>query len=326
MFELRHLRHAVGLAEHRNFVRAAAALNITQPALTRSIQTLEDMLGVQLFDRSRTGVSPTQFGELVLQRARELLASSRDLQRELDLARGLELGELNIGVGPFGGAMLVGAAIARLNVRFPKLSIKILVAPWRELPDRLRAGDIDLLVLHVSELMDQADLAVQMLAAHPGILVCRQGHPLVSKANATIADVFSYPMAGPNLPTGKLQDLLAQLPRDLPASVCEQLRKQGVLNIVCDSSSILKTVVAQSDAMTFLSAFMVLAELRSGDLVALPKIKMGLQGQFGLAHLRGRSLSLPAQAFVSEMRAWDAEVLEQERVLLEKLDGSDSTR
>ena len=92
MFDLRRLRHALALAEHRNFARAAAALHITQPALSRSIQALEDGLGVRLFDRSPRDVDPTAFGELVLRHARSLELSARDLDRELQLAKGLEIG------------------------------------------------------------------------------------------------------------------------------------------------------------------------------------------------------------------------------------------
>ena len=82
MFDMRRLRHALALAEHRNFARAAAALHITQPALSRSIQALEEGMGVLLFDRSPRDVEPTAFGELVLRHARGLELSSRDLDRE----------------------------------------------------------------------------------------------------------------------------------------------------------------------------------------------------------------------------------------------------
>ena len=71
--ELRHLRHALALAEHGNFARAAEALHLSQPALTRSLQALEAQVGEQLFDRSHREVTPTTMGELLLQHARQLL-------------------------------------------------------------------------------------------------------------------------------------------------------------------------------------------------------------------------------------------------------------
>ena len=74
MFELRHLRHALGLAEHRNFARAAEALHISQSALSRSIQSLEESLEVTLFDRAHGGVEPTIFTDRKFNRMRPSMA------------------------------------------------------------------------------------------------------------------------------------------------------------------------------------------------------------------------------------------------------------
>ena len=68
MIEIRHLHHALALAEHRNFARAAEALHLSQPALTRSIQNLEEKMGLELFERRPKGVDPTDAGQLMLKR------------------------------------------------------------------------------------------------------------------------------------------------------------------------------------------------------------------------------------------------------------------
>ncbi len=80
MIETRLLRNALALAEHRNFARAAQALNISQPTLTRSIQLLETRLGARLFDRKARTVLPTPLGKEVLKHARLIVASSRALE------------------------------------------------------------------------------------------------------------------------------------------------------------------------------------------------------------------------------------------------------
>ena len=71
--DLHQLRQALALLEHGSFVRAAAALHISQPALSRSIQALERNFGNELFLRSASGVVPTDVGRLYLERARDLL-------------------------------------------------------------------------------------------------------------------------------------------------------------------------------------------------------------------------------------------------------------
>lgn len=79
MNDLRQLRHFVALAEYGHFARAADAVHLSQPALSRSIQALEGNLGCALLNRHSRGISLTAHGELVLEHARRLLAGSQAL-------------------------------------------------------------------------------------------------------------------------------------------------------------------------------------------------------------------------------------------------------
>ena len=72
--ELRQLRYAVAVAAHRHFTRAAASVPVAQPALSHQVRLLEQELGIELFERSRSGVRPTEAGEIFLMRARRALA------------------------------------------------------------------------------------------------------------------------------------------------------------------------------------------------------------------------------------------------------------
>src|SRR5271165_4301461 len=98
-FEIRLLRCALALAEHRNFARAAKALRLSQPSLSRSIQGLEQQAGVQIFERNTRPVEVTDAGEIFLEYAREVMSHSADLGREMELLSGLDKGELQVGVG-----------------------------------------------------------------------------------------------------------------------------------------------------------------------------------------------------------------------------------
>src|SRR4051794_3108912 len=144
--DLRRLRHLMALAEHGNFGRAASAVFLTQPALSRSIQALEREVGAPLVDRRTTGAELTDMGRLVLRHAISLDASARDLDREIRLTRDLALGELRIGFGPWAAASLVAPAVGALNRRAPTLRMELVVGPWREMPARLRARQIDVMI------------------------------------------------------------------------------------------------------------------------------------------------------------------------------------
>jgi len=97
MIETRLLRNAIMLAEYRNFARAAQALNVSQPTLTRNIQTLESHIGARLFDRKARSVLPTPVGEALLKHARPIVASTLALEDGMQHFLGLETGTLSIG-------------------------------------------------------------------------------------------------------------------------------------------------------------------------------------------------------------------------------------
>jgi DNA-binding transcriptional LysR family regulator len=312
MLDMRRLSHALALSEHRNFARAAEALHITQPALSRSIQTLEEGLGVRLFDRGPREVEPTAFGELVLRHARGLELSARDLERELHLAKGMEIGELNIGAGPYGAASMIGAPIGQMSKLYPQLRTKVLIAPWQELPARIRAREIDLVVSDVSELSDQDDLEITPLTPHRGFVVCRADHPLAGQKNVTLAQIFCFPSAGPNLPRNAVEKLLQQLP---PAAR-DYVAKNGLLSVTCDSSSVMKAMLAESDALSIMSLFMFIKELKNGELAVIRDLDLGIQGQFGITRLRGRSLSAPVEAFLELLVEHDRALFAMEQSLL----------
>jgi len=312
MFDMRRLRHALALAEHRNFARAAAALHITQPALSRSIQSLEDGMGVRLFDRSPRDIEPTAFGELVLRHARGLELSARDLDRELQLAKGLEIGTLNVGAGPWGAASMVGVTIGKLSRLYPRLRTRVLIAPWMELPARIRSREVDLMVADVSEVQGQDDLEIIPLQPHRAFVVCRPGHVLTAREGVAAADIFRFPLAGPHLP----QHAIARMLQHMPAAVREHVAAHGLLSVTCDSSSVLKAILANSDAISIMSPFMVIKELRDGDLAMIRELDLGVQGQFGITRLRGRTLSPPAAAFLELLVAHDRDIAAMEQALL----------
>ncbi|MBK6650782.1 MAG: LysR family transcriptional regulator [Betaproteobacteria bacterium] len=310
MFELRHLRHAIGLADHQNYARAAQVLHISQPALSRSIQSLEEQLGVRLFDRDQGGVQPTIYGNLLLGRAREIDLAASDLLREVELAKGLAQGELKIGVGPWGAAALAGDVVGAMSRAHPQLRLNLVIGPWKELPARLNARQIDFAVVNISEMQSDDELDVLPLREHPVLLLCRAGHPLTYLSNPSMAQVLKYPLAGPEMPQRATELLLSELPADVRALVL----RQGLVSITCDSSFVLKSIVAQSDAITFFNAFMALDEIQAGVLKVVPSINAGPLGQFGVVRLRRRSLSSAAQTFISMLIDHDKAMSDREKI------------
>ena len=223
------------------------------------------------------------------------------LDRDIALTRGLELGELRIGVGPYGGSALVGPPIGQLNFAHPGLRLKTILAPWQELPDRARARDVDIIVVELSQVQQMEDFAVQGLTEHAMVPVCRPRHPLTLMASPTLADVFGYPVAGPSL-TPAFSSLLLDL---FPASQRAQQKKRGLLAVECDLSGMLKDVLRHSHAISLMPAFMVAAEVAAGQLVCLPGVELGLRVRFGCAWLKAGTLSPVAARFMELLAEHD---------------------
>lgn len=309
---LSHLRHALVLAEARNFQRAADSLHLSQSALSRSIQALERSLGAQLFDRGKKDVEPTELGRLLLVHAAQVEGAARDLQREIALAQGLESGELSVGAGPFGGIALMGNVAARLSRRHPKLHVKLIVAPWNELPDRLRSREIDLMVADLRSIRTLDEFETMSLAPHPARLVCRADHPLTQLDQISTADLLGYPLAGPQLTDDDLESVLPLIPAALRA----RARHKGLLTIVSDSAPVLSTLVQESNCLALLYLFLIESELRSGRVRIIPGIEVKPGPGLGVARLRNRTLSRPAQAFLDALFEYDAELAQRDNALL----------
>ncbi|WP_458237840.1 LysR family transcriptional regulator, partial [Pseudomonas sp. P5_A2_2] len=144
--DLRQLRHLVALADYRNFGRAAEAINLSQPAFSRSIQTLERDLDCVLVERSSRELRLTGQGELVLQHARRLLAGSQALHNELTQYNGLTGGELHFGCGPYPAQVLVPEALAEFIQAHPAVRISFHQGDWEQLAVWLREQQIEFLV------------------------------------------------------------------------------------------------------------------------------------------------------------------------------------
>src|ERR1700709_120993 len=118
MSTLKQMSHARTIAHLGNFRLAAQVLHMSQPALSRSIQTLEEGLGVKLFDRLSHGVLPTEFGETFLKKAQVLLDLRDDLEREMHLMQGIDQTAVRVTAAPFPYELLVSqVAVAMARAR-----------------------------------------------------------------------------------------------------------------------------------------------------------------------------------------------------------------
>jgi DNA-binding transcriptional LysR family regulator len=181
--DLRKLRYFVAVAEHLHFGRAAEALHIAQPVLSRQIRALEEELKAPLFVRDKRATELTPAGRQLLADAGPLLASADALRRRVTrAARGSS--SFTIGFMP---GLIVTEAVRALAACHSQLTVHVLRTNWDDQTAVLHDGRAD--VSYIRLPVDQSGLQVQALLAEPRVAVFPAGHRLAGKDTVTIADL-----------------------------------------------------------------------------------------------------------------------------------------
>ncbi|BBB69994.1 transcriptional regulator [Undibacterium sp. YM2] len=293
---LKKLKHVVVLAEQGNFARAADKLNLSQPALSRSISGLEDELGMRLFDRDQAGATATAAGRQLITRARDLLYAANNLKQEMAQLRDGESGQIIFGAGPFPAASFLPAVLTELANTYPRMRTVLEVNNSDTLMENLLAEKLEFFIADTRSLTPDKHVQLRPLTRQTGGLYCRREHPLTLKAKLSLQDLQSASYA-----SVYLADIFVPAMRkafglepgqDLP------------LVTTCDNIYVLKHVVRYSDAILLCTQAAVAEELSSGELIELKADGwQTMQAEIGVVSLARRSLSPLAELVLARVAA-----------------------
>jgi DNA-binding transcriptional LysR family regulator len=304
MNNLRPLEYALALEQHRSFGRAAETMRVTQPSFSRAIAALETQLGARLFERSNQGVSPTPEGVELLIRARRLLADAAGLRDALDDHRQLRSGRVAIGAGPYALDLSVIETVVRLATKYPRLQFEIIEGHWRDFGPRLLNAEVELAVVELSIVSKDPRFQVEPLPAHPGCFYGRSGHPLAGRKGVTLPELLEYPLvnvriAARTVAPGKLQPS----PFAIDAMTGDMLP-----SITTTSIATARAIIKRTNGIGIAAPVQLAEDLRAGAVAIIDAGAGVLQSSYGVACLRGKVLSPGAQAFVSTLKAVEAEI------------------
>jgi DNA-binding transcriptional LysR family regulator len=259
---VRHLELISAVYDHGSILKASQQLNLTQPAVTKSLQDIEEILGLQLFVRSNRGLQSTHYGEIFVRHAKGVLARLRHSAEELqNLVQGVG-GHVTVGTLLTASAELLPQAILELKRERPTVVVTVLDGTYDVLLPRLRMGDLDLVVGRLpDEPLDGALIAEEFHSA-PSVLVVRREHPLAGQSQLSLGDLVDQPWLFP-VPESYLRRQLAR--------AFAEAKLPLPINIIESVSALTnRALLNESDLIGAMPFHVIRREVRQGALVVLP--------------------------------------------------------
>jgi LysR family pca operon transcriptional activator len=295
--KFRHLQCFLAVAQHGSLQKAADVLAVTQPAVSKTLKELEELLGVRLFERGRKGALLTYSGEAFARHAGASVSALREAVASVAPTRGAGSAVVSLGVLPTVAPWLVPQLLLQLDERAAAqperlFNLRIETGANPELLTRLRQRELDLVIGRFAEPSHMLGLSFEHLYADPLRLVLRPGHPLLAdpglQANP-LAHLSGFTVILPTPGTAIRQTADSFfLTRGLgaPARTIETL-----------SVPVARAYCASSNAVWCSPAGAAQPDLQAGTLVALPVAMDGTEEMVGLT-LRAEMTPSAAQAEV----------------------------
>ena len=297
--KIRHLQCFQEVARLGHVGRAADQLAVTQPAVSKTLRELEDILSVRLFARTRKGLELTPAGELFRHHAASGLVS---LQQAIDsVAKGRERGDTAIRVGalPTVAVRIMPRAVQDLVRAWPDATVNLVSGPNRFLLERLKGRELDVVVGRLAEPEQMTGLAFEQLYSERLALVVRPGHPLLLGGDP--ARPFDLRrIAGHAVVMPTREDITrGAVDRLLIASGVAALERR----VETVSSDFSRAFLKQTDAVWIISHGVAALDLASGDLVELPADTSDTKGPVGMTTRADERPSPAIVAFMGVVRA-----------------------
>lgn len=285
----RQLMLLAELGSEGNLGRAAAAMNISQPAASKLLQQAEDALGAPLFTRRARGMEPTATGEVLIRYARQLRNDFSRARREMQaLASGLS-GVVRLGSVPGAVPELLAPALAQYRRLHPRVAVSVVVETSDVMLSLLAAGEVDVMLGRLTPGSDDQDYLALELLNDRHVAVVRAGHALLGREPLSLAELAEWPWV--LQPPGSPQ-------RHRLEAALHEAGVHARLDILETPSTILTTALLEiTDAVAVMPAALAKHYARLGVLAVLP-IELPLR--FPAIHLitrRDRSLSPAAEEF-----------------------------
>jgi DNA-binding transcriptional LysR family regulator len=279
---IKHLEHLLALAETGSFSRAADKLFITQSALSRSIQCLEDDLGGKVLDRIGKRNELTPLGLDVVARAHHIVRDAAELLHSAKLLQQGGKGSISVGLGSGPGALLMTPLMCSAAEQHPGLRVSVTRGPTELQIQQLRSRQLDAMVVDMRRVIPAPDLNIESLVEMRAGFIASARHPLAGKKSVTLIEITKYPVAS--------SPLSEEVVRLLVDQYGVQANPSEMVSLACDDVASLVDAAVQTQAIFMGVVAAAKAGLHAGTLVELPiKPKLLATARFAYVTLAGRT-------------------------------------
>ncbi|BFM18445.1 LysR family transcriptional regulator [Maricurvus nonylphenolicus] len=299
MITIKQLQHLLAIIEHGSIHSAAESLFLTHTAVTRSLNKLEDDLGVSLFERSKSGMQPTAFCLQIVDSCRKVLVDVGDIKREAEIYQNLSGGELRIAVGRAARSLILRDTLPVFHARYPAIAINITENTPEYLTESLHGRELDLLLAGSGSYRNSEGLAIELLCNIPMSIIVREGHPLIAESEHDANAFFNYPLVAPTM-IGESHPLYPLM------KLKQEHGGQGVgqwPSIMCSDYPTIENVIRTSDAISIAPVMEFSQQLQQGSLVSLDFSDRQMNLELSVIEVENRMRSPAAQAFIDICKA-----------------------
>lgn len=292
--KLRHVQCFLAVAQLNSLQRAADQLAITQPAVSKTLSELEEVLGHRLFERGRHGAELTAQGRAFAPYAQACLGSLRDGIGQLTQPDDGASVTVAAGILPTVASVLLPDALRKFRQRWPMASLRVHTGRNTELLERLKAADLEFAVGRLGEPDAMAGMSFEHLFREPLTVVVRAGHALLQQPALNPTALARYPLVVP--PDGTL---IRQSAESVISSLGLPRRLARVESL---SVSLNMELALHNDAVWFVPSSLVEKPLQRGELARLPVPYGGTDEPMGLLQRTDVALSPAAADLVAALR------------------------
>lgn len=294
------LRVADALEAHGSLLKASSALGVGQPALTRSLQELEEIVGARLFERHARGVRATEAGRVVIRLARRVLAELRRADEELDLVGNPEGGTVAIGVLPVAAVGVLPGALIRLKQRHPAIQVRLQQGRTEELLPLLAAGEVEMVLGRLYPPATPDGFLREALWEEPVSILARADHPILATSGPATRDALArYDLVLPTV-SQRVGQEMEQLVSLLGLSPAAPTRSS--------SYGFIREMLLATDCLSVMPRLMMAGDLLRGTLRVVPLPIPAPPRPAGLILPPGATPSPAALAFLAALREHLAEI------------------